>query len=256
MTEKHNKRRFCLFFILLGIAVLLCGCSARQPKTASEDYDSHAVSEADMSDREYEDTEYDDGPVRVSDSDSLSIAEEEDDEDLSALRSISGLEEIAGQASAVPVTSDQEYGDTGYDRDRVRMTDVDSTVIAEAGYDEDRSVLLLRFRSNGALYAYYNVDEGVYRGLLRAASKGTYFGNNIKDVYRYEKLESGDGYKVTPLYDETSYASARYVVNNGSARFHTKSCRYAASGNTAYVSNSRSELEALGYHPCRLCLPD
>ncbi len=143
-----------------------------------------------------------------------------------------------------------------FDRCPADMTEVDSTVIAEEGYDEGRKTLYLRFRSNGALYAYYDVDEDVYRELLRAESKGTFFGKSIKDKYRYEKLESGDGYRVRPLYDETSYDRAAFVVNYSSGRFHTKDCEYADSKNVACVSNSRSELEEMGYHACRLCLPE
>ncbi|MBQ9358401.1 MAG: KTSC domain-containing protein, partial [Abditibacteriota bacterium] len=147
-------------------------------------------------------------------------------------------------------------GSTALVHGSVDMTEVDSTVIAEEGYDKGRRTLYLRFSSNGALYAYYDVDEDVYRELLRAESKGTFFGKRIKDKYRYDKLESGEGYRVRPLYDETSYDRAAFVVNYSSGRFHTKDCKYADSGNVACVSNSRSELEEMGYHACRLCLPD
>jgi hypothetical protein len=136
------------------------------------------------------------------------------------------------------------------------MTDVNSTVFAEEGYDEDHRVLLLRFRSNGALYAYYDVEEAVYRDFLRAESKGTFFGDNIRDVYRYEKLESGEDYEGTPLYDKTSYDRATFAVNYSSGRFHTMDCEYADSKNIDYVSNSRSELEEMGYYACKLCMPE
>ena len=145
---------------------------------------------------------------------------------------------------------------SAFDQAGVDMTEVNSTVFAEEGYDEDHRVLLLRFRSNGALYAYYDVEEAVYRDFLRAESKGTFFGDNIRDVYRYEKLESGDDYEGAPLYDKTSYDRATFAVNYSSGRFHTMDCEYANAKNVAYVSNIRSELEDMGYHPCKLCLPD
>ena len=143
-----------------------------------------------------------------------------------------------------------------FDYHSVRMSEVTSTVIAEEGYDRDNRVLLIRFRSDGSLYAYYDVSENVFDELVNAESQGSYFSNSIRDIYRYERLESGEDYEVEPLYDETTYDKATFVLNTGTGKFHNKDCRYADAENIAYVSNSKSELEDLGYHACKVCKPE
>lgn len=59
------------------------------------------------------------------------------------------------------VESDTEVGESyevteqeeEFDYHSVRMSEVSSTIIAEEGYDRDNRVLLIRFRSDGSLYA-------------------------------------------------------------------------------------------------------
>jgi hypothetical protein len=55
------------------------------------------------------------------------------------------------------------------------------------GYDQESRTLEVEFHSGG-LYQYYGVPEAIYEGLMRAASKGSYFHEYIKDRYRYTRV--------------------------------------------------------------------
>lgn len=66
------------------------------------------------------------------------------------------------------------------------------------------------------------MSEDVFDELVNAESQGSYFSNNIRDIYRYERLESGEDYEVEPLYDETTYDKATFVLNTGTDKFHNK----------------------------------
>lgn len=58
-----------------------------------------------------------------------------------------------------------------------------STAIRAASYNNTTGTLTLWFTSGGQGYDYYGVPESVYRGLLNAPSKGTYFNMYIRDQY-------------------------------------------------------------------------
>lgn len=64
---------------------------------------------------------------------------------------------------------------------------VDSSNIAEIGYDPDSATLEVLF-NNESLYQYFDVPETVYEEFLAADSKGKYFNANIRNSYRYDKL--------------------------------------------------------------------
>lgn len=64
---------------------------------------------------------------------------------------------------------------------------VDSTTLASAGHDPNSAVLELQFRS-GAVYQYFSVPHGVYQNLLWAPAKGTYFNQNIRGRYLYQRI--------------------------------------------------------------------
>lgn len=67
------------------------------------------------------------------------------------------------------------------------MQAVESTMIKEVGYDAATQTLTVTFASSNETYAYKNVPEEVYQGLMQAESKGTYFRENIKDKFEFEK---------------------------------------------------------------------
>ena len=58
-----------------------------------------------------------------------------------------------------------------------------SSVIAMLGYDDERRVLEVTFRT-GRVYQYLNVPPAVYVELLASDSKGKYFNQKIKPRYR------------------------------------------------------------------------
>jgi len=59
---------------------------------------------------------------------------------------------------------------------------VRSTNIRSVGYDKKSEQLEIEFHQ-GKVYLYFDVPESVYRGLISAGSKGSYFAMNIKDSF-------------------------------------------------------------------------
>ncbi len=66
--------------------------------------------------------------------------------------------------------------------------EITSGVLRSVGYDARLRVLEAEF-ATGAVYRYFNVPPQKYRGLMAAASHGTYFNQNIRDEYAYMKVE-------------------------------------------------------------------
>ncbi len=64
---------------------------------------------------------------------------------------------------------------------------VSSSNIRSVGYEVEAQMLELEFHSGG-VYRYSGVPEVIYRGLIRAASKGSYFHQNIKDRYSFIRV--------------------------------------------------------------------
>ena len=74
---------------------------------------------------------------------------------------------------------------------------VESSQIAEIGYDASTATLGIRFKpgkkSPASEYHYANVPVGTHHALITAESVGTYFGQNIKsrpDLYPFVKVEA------------------------------------------------------------------
>ena len=66
---------------------------------------------------------------------------------------------------------------------------VNSTSIAQVGYDSLTAILEIRFRS-GRHYRYFLVSPSCYRDLLVADSKGRYFLQKIRPAgFPYERLQ-------------------------------------------------------------------
>jgi len=64
---------------------------------------------------------------------------------------------------------------------------VDSSNIADVGYDDDTMTLEVGFR-NGTVYQYFDVPQTVYQEFMGADSKGIFLNANIKNHYRYAKM--------------------------------------------------------------------
>ncbi len=62
-----------------------------------------------------------------------------------------------------------------------------SSNLVSVGYDPATSTIEVEFH-NGGVYQYYDVPSLVYKGLISAVSKGSYFHHHIKmKGYRYSK---------------------------------------------------------------------
>ena len=64
---------------------------------------------------------------------------------------------------------------------------VDSSVLQAVAYLAQRRLLYLKFQS-GEIYRYVDFPPQQYRDFLAAESKGTYFGNYIRNNFQYEHL--------------------------------------------------------------------
>ncbi|MDR2428698.1 MAG: KTSC domain-containing protein [Candidatus Margulisbacteria bacterium] len=70
----------------------------------------------------------------------------------------------------------------------VEMITVNSSNVAEIGYDGTNQILYVRF-TNNTLYIYKGVPVGEFDGLKSAPSIGSYLHKNIKSLFPYEQIE-------------------------------------------------------------------
>jgi hypothetical protein len=61
-----------------------------------------------------------------------------------------------------------------------------SSNIASVGYDAEKKLLEIEFH-HGAIYQYFDVPERVYKELMSSAAKGSYYINELKDKFNYQK---------------------------------------------------------------------
>jgi hypothetical protein len=64
---------------------------------------------------------------------------------------------------------------------------VTSSCIASLGYDSKTHILEIEFTNDG-IYRYLEVPASVYRQLLSAESRGTYFNQEIKSKYEFSVI--------------------------------------------------------------------
>lgn len=67
----------------------------------------------------------------------------------------------------------------------MNMTNVESSNVLAVGYDN--GTLEVHFHSGGK-YQYFDVPASVYENFLNADSKGKFLHYNIKNKYRYRRL--------------------------------------------------------------------
>lgn len=67
------------------------------------------------------------------------------------------------------------------------MQPVASSNLSAVEYDAETKTLYIRFHS-GSTYAYSNVPESIYNGLMSAASKGSYHHTFIKNAFPYKRI--------------------------------------------------------------------
>jgi hypothetical protein len=63
---------------------------------------------------------------------------------------------------------------------------VSSSNVARIGYDAQSHVLGIEF-TNGRVYQYFDVPEGIYEAFLASGSKGGFLAEQIKGVFRYAR---------------------------------------------------------------------
>jgi hypothetical protein len=68
------------------------------------------------------------------------------------------------------------------------MITVQSSNVAQIGYDETNQYVYVRFLNN-SLYVYKGVPRQEFEALKNATSIGSYLHRNFKNVYPYERLE-------------------------------------------------------------------
>jgi hypothetical protein len=68
------------------------------------------------------------------------------------------------------------------------MTYVQSSALEKISYDPGSQTLRATFRDSGRTYAYDEVPEEIYDGLLFANSLGAYFNAHIRDQFPFRKL--------------------------------------------------------------------
>lgn len=64
---------------------------------------------------------------------------------------------------------------------------VSSSNIRGVNYDRDRQVLTVEFTS-GSKYAYKGVGPETYDDFITAPSPGTFFADNVKGIYEYNRV--------------------------------------------------------------------
>ena len=67
------------------------------------------------------------------------------------------------------------------------LTQVESSLIKEVGYDAATQVLTVTFVDEEGTYEYQKVPESVYKELMAAESKGSFFAKNIKGKFEFVK---------------------------------------------------------------------
>lgn len=72
---------------------------------------------------------------------------------------------------------------TGAFSAEIEMQPVDSSLIAQIGYDSESEVLAVQMHNSSDVYLYEDVPPSVHSEFLAAESKGRYFVENVKGQY-------------------------------------------------------------------------
>ncbi|MBR1164600.1 KTSC domain-containing protein [Bradyrhizobium elkanii] len=66
-------------------------------------------------------------------------------------------------------------------------TPVRSSTLVSVGYDEAKQVLEIEFRRN-SVYQYSGVPRPIYKQLMAASSKGSYFDRRIRNQFKTMRI--------------------------------------------------------------------
>lgn len=95
----------------------------------------------------------------------------------------------------------------------MEMSKVESSNIAEVGYDANSGKLRVRFLSSGGLYEYDDVPKNVAEDFLLAESKGKFFHANIKNQHKARKVDE----TVTDDANNALQGTAQVAANDADA---------------------------------------
>jgi predicted nucleic acid-binding protein len=73
------------------------------------------------------------------------------------------------------------------EEEQILRSPVASSNITSIGYNPTLKILEIEYR-HGAIYRYFDVSREDYENLRSASSHGSYFSNNIRNEYEFEKL--------------------------------------------------------------------
>jgi len=66
--------------------------------------------------------------------------------------------------------------------------EVSSTSIHAIGYDSQTKALEVEFKS-GRVYRYFDVPPDIYEALMHSDSHGQYFNTNIRDTFKFDRIQ-------------------------------------------------------------------
>jgi hypothetical protein len=72
------------------------------------------------------------------------------------------------------------------------MPYVQSSALIRVSYDQATRTLSATFRDSGRTYAYRDVPQEIYAGLMEADSLGNYFNACIRDRFQFQELGKED----------------------------------------------------------------
>lgn len=67
---------------------------------------------------------------------------------------------------------------------------VESTALASVGYDPERRVLEIEFRSTGRVYEYLEVPQTLHAWLMRVPDKGGVFNRMIEGEFEFRRVDA------------------------------------------------------------------
>jgi hypothetical protein len=70
----------------------------------------------------------------------------------------------------------------------MERTPITSSMITSIGYDDSTGTLEIEFKSDGAVWQYYDVSERVWNEFQYAESQGKYWHANIKKRFREARV--------------------------------------------------------------------
>ncbi|WP_456843610.1 KTSC domain-containing protein [Bradyrhizobium sp. USDA 4510] len=62
-------------------------------------------------------------------------------------------------------------------------TPVRSSTLVSAGYDESNQLLEIEFQTN-SVYQYFGMPKPIYKQLMAASSKGSFFDRHIRNQFK------------------------------------------------------------------------